>query len=315
MLALALLPSGMEWGFARMGHRWKNAVNNLNRSGGWVDDCDPDGEFQPMDRIACGKSGSVQKHGSLMNRLAIPPTVFNKTIAVLLGLVLIFGPVSAPVLAKEESAKKLYVQGQAAEAREDYDAAFDAFKKAYAKAPKDLRMRTSYYRMRQTASSTHVTEGRKMVANGNEEGALTHFMRAAEIDSGNEAAIQEIAHIRAHQSPTPAHSETSVSDSDLAAMDEIGTPVTLKPVSNEPLTLHFSSEDSKNVYQAIGKAAGINVLFDPDYNGKHIQVDLLNISLMDALRVVGTLSTTFWRPVTENTIFVAANTRQADGDG
>ena len=300
----------MEWGFARMGHRWKNVFNNLNRSGGWVESCGLDGEFQPMDRIAYGKSGSAQKHGSLMNRLAIPPTAFNKTVAVLLGLVLIFGPVSAPVQAKEESAKKLYAQGQAAEAREDYDAAFEAYKKAYAKAPKDLRMRTSYYRVRQIASSTHVTDGRKMAAQGNENGALTEFMRAAEIEPGNEAAIQEVAHIRAHQSPTLVHSETSVSDSDLAAMEDVGTPVQLKPVSNEPLTLHFSSEDSKNVYQAIGKAAGINVLFDPDYNGKHLQnVDLVNVSLMDALRIIGTLSTTFWRPVTENTIFVAANTR------
>ncbi len=33
------------------------------------------------------------------------------------------------------------------------------------------------------------------------------------------------------------------------------------------------------------------------------------MSLMDALRIVGTLSKTFWRPVTTNTIFVAANTR------
>jgi general secretion pathway protein D len=310
MLALALVPGGMEWGFARMGHRWKCAFNNLNRSGGWVEGCDPDGECQPMDRIACGKSGSAQKHGSLMNRLVISPTAFNKTIAVLLGVVLVFGPVASPVYAKkDESAKKLYAIGQAAEAREDFDAAFDAFKKAYAKAPTDLRMRTAYYRVRQTASSAHVTDGRKMAANGNEDGALAQFMRAAEIDPGNESAIQEITHIRAHQSPAPVRNETSVSDSDMSGMEDAGAPVQLKPVSNDPLTLHFSSEDSKNVYQAIGKAAGINVLFDPDYNGKHIQVDLTNVSLMDALRIIGTLSTTFWRPVTENTIFVAANTR------
>ena len=34
----------------------------------------------------------------------------------------------------------------------------------------------------------------------------------------------------------------------------MGSPVQLKPVSNEPLTLHMS-EDSKVVYQAIGRAA------------------------------------------------------------
>jgi general secretion pathway protein D len=82
----------------------------------------------------------------------------------------------------------------------------------------------------------------------------------------------------------------------------------LKPVTNEPLTLHMT-EDAKVVYEAIGKAAGVNVLFDPDYNSKRIQVDLNNISLMDALRIVGTMSSTFWRPITSNTVFVAQNTR------
>ena len=88
----------------------------------------------------------------------------------------------------------------------------------------------------------------------------------------------------------------------------MGAPVELKPLSNEPLTLHIV-EDSKVVYQAIGKAAGINVLFDPDYTAKPIQVDLNNVSLLDALRIVGTMSNTFWRPITSNTIFVAANSR------
>ena len=63
------------------------------------------------------------------------------------------------------------------------------------------------------------------------------------------------------------------------------------------------------MYQAIGKAAGINVLFDPDYVSKRIQVDLNNTTLLDALRIVGVISNTFWRPITPNTIFVAQNTR------
>jgi general secretion pathway protein D len=88
----------------------------------------------------------------------------------------------------------------------------------------------------------------------------------------------------------------------------MGSPPELKPISNEPLTLHMT-EDAKVIYQAVGKASGVNVLFDPDFTSKRIQVDLNNVSLLDALRIVGTLSNTFWRPVTSNTIFVAANTR------
>ena len=63
------------------------------------------------------------------------------------------------------------------------------------------------------------------------------------------------------------------------------------------------------VYQAICKAAGLNVIFDPEYVPKRIPVDLNDVSLEEALHIVGLLSGTFWKPVTSNTIFVAQNTR------
>jgi general secretion pathway protein D len=67
-------------------------------------------------------------------------------------------------------------------------------------------------------------------------------------------------------------------------------------------------EDSRIVYQAIGKIAGLNVLFDPKYASKRIQVDLKDVTPVEALRIVGEVSTTFWKPVTHNTIFVAQDT-------
>jgi general secretion pathway protein D len=155
-----------------------------------------------------------------------------------------------------------------------------------------------------------LTKGRKLLQEGDQAGALAEFLHAAEIDPGNEAAQQEIARVRALQGQAPPEREAGIPEApgEEAEIDSLGPPVTLKPLSNEPLTLHYS-EDAKVVYQAVGKAAGINVLFDPDYNSKRIQVDLNNSSLLDALRVVGTESGTFWRPITPNTIFVAQNTR------
>jgi general secretion pathway protein D len=216
----------------------------------------------------------------------------------------------SPVALHAESAGSLFKHGQTAEAREDYDAAFDFYQKAYAKEPKDLRYRTAFYRVRVTASSAHVTKGRKLLASGDEQGALAEFLHAAEIDPGNESAQQEIARARQGQGePAPA-AETSLAQApgSQSELNSMGAPVALKPLSNEPLTMHYT-EDAKVIYQAIGKAAGINVLFDPDYTSKRIQVDLSNSSLLDALRIVGTMSNTFWRPVTTNTIFVIQNSR------
>ena len=99
-----------------------------------------------------------------------------------------------------ESAKSFYKRGQTAEAREDYDAAFEDYQKAYAMAPNDLTLphRVSTASASPT-SSLHVTKGRKLLQAGDEQGALAEFLRASEIDPGNEAAQQEIARIRARQ--------------------------------------------------------------------------------------------------------------------
>ncbi|HXE05414.1 MAG TPA: cohesin domain-containing protein [Bryobacteraceae bacterium] len=207
------------------------------------------------------------------------------------------------------SARKAYKLGQRAEARQDYDAAFLNYQQAYKQNPADLRYRTAYDRVRVTDAAMHVTKGRALLKTGNTKGALVEFLHATEIDPSDEAAEQEIAQMRERETGAPPpQSGLSSSQSEQQKIASLGTPPTLSPISNEPLTLHMT-EDAKVIYQAVGKAAGINVLFDPDYHSNRIQVDLNNVSLTDALRILETVSNTFWRPVTSNTIFVAQNTR------
>ena len=226
--------------------------------------------------------------------------------ALLLGI-FVTGPV-APTVSASESAASYFKAGQAAENKDDIDAAYDLFTKAFQKNPKDLRYKTAYERTKFTAASTHVKRGEKLRDQGDSTGALTEFLHALEIDSSNELAQQDIdATKRAMGTPVP-NQETSVSPTAMSELDELSSPVKLRPTSNEPLTIH-STGDSKEIYQAVGKLAGVNVLFDPDYTSKRIQVDLSNVSLYDALHIIGTISGTFWRPVTANTIFVAQNTR------
>jgi general secretion pathway protein D len=247
-----------------------------------------------------------------MNRRAIAPASFRAVFWIALFAILaVFGLSSVSLRA--QSASSYFKRGESAEAREDYDAAYENFQKAYAKAPKDLTYRTALYRVRVSASGLHLTNGRKLLAAGKEQEAIAEFLHAAEIDPGNEAAQQEIARARQKHGEVAPATDTSLSEmtGKQEEIDSMGSPAQLKPLSNEPLTLNVA-EDAKVIYEAVGRAAGVNVLFDPDFSAappKRIHVDLNNVSLLDALRIVGTMSNTFWRPVTSNTIFVAANTR------
>ena len=230
------------------------------------------------------------------------------TPGVLVAAILTFAFFPAP--ASAQSANKLYNLGRAAEARDDVEEAYENYAKAWHKKPKDEHYKISYERLRLDAAAAHVKRGEKLRDQGDDTGALTEFLHALEIDPSNELAAQDIRATRQKIDkeaivPSP---EVIMSPNERKALLDLGGPAQLKPMSNEPVTLHMV-EDAKVVYQTVGKAAGINVLFDPDFHSTRIQVDLTSVSIYDALRILGTISTTFWRPITANTIFVAANTR------
>jgi general secretion pathway protein D len=211
-------------------------------------------------------------------------------------------------LAHAQSAGKLYKQGQAAEAKDDLETAFNDYGEAYQKNPKDQRFKVAYERLRLPVAALHVKRGEKLRDQGDMTGAVTEFLRALAIDPSNELAQQDIQAVREKQNAAPPNQENPGPPAEELRLRDIGGPIQLKPLSNEPLTLH-SVEDSKVIYQTVGKLAGINVLFDPDYTSKRVQVDLTNVDLYDALRIIGITTGTFWRPITPNTIFVAQNSR------
>jgi len=185
------------------------------------------------------------------------------------------------------SGRSLYKSGQNAEARQDFDAAYDFYQKAAARDPKDVSIRAAVYRMRTTDSTLHVSKGRKLAQAGDDQGALSEFLHAAEVDPSDQAAQQEIAKLRAKANPNTPHPEAMMPEAPgiQQELDSVAGPIALHPLSNEPLSFKMT-EDAKVIYQAIGKAAGVNVLFDPDYTSRRITVELNNVSLMDALRIV-----------------------------
>jgi general secretion pathway protein D len=253
-------------------------------------------------------------------------------VKMLLGLLLFCG--AGVHTAQAQSASAWNKRGQQAEARQDFDAAFEAYRQAHLKKPSDLRYRTRYERMRFEAANMHVDRGRVLRQSGDVDGAVNEFARALQIDPGNQVAAQELQVTEKPSAAAGGNPAGTVADgvgtgaggnpgkvlvpglgeqtphqaqvkSDISSMDG---PVALQPVSNDPITLHMV-EDTKVVYQAICKAAGLNVIFDPDYVGKRIPVDLNSVSLPEALHIVEVLSGTFWKPITSNTLFVAQNSR------
>src|SRR5271170_8063818 len=205
-----------------------------------------------------------------------------------------------------DKAKAVYEKGQDAEARENYEAAYNLFKQAYDLKPKDLRYKASFERLRFKAAATIVHHGQGLRDEGKLQEALAEFQKAAVIDPSLFIAQQELKRtlqmINEKENPPP---QAAGPPSALQRkIREASGPVELAPISVVPITVKLT-EDSKVIYQTIGQLAGVNVLFDPDYTSRRIKVELNGVTLEDALRITALESKTFWRPVTGNTIFVA----------
>src|SRR5580698_61491 len=163
----------------------------------------------------------------------------------------------AAFLSAAESAKTLYQKGTKAEAREDYEAAYEFYKAAYQQKPEELKYRVPYERTRMLASSAKIKRGQKLRDQGNLADALTLFQQAVEIDPSNELAAQEIRRTQLlMQKAAPAGGQAvspppRVEEDDplRKRLEGASSPVALGQFPDSPISALEMTEDSKVAYE------------------------------------------------------------------
>jgi len=213
-----------------------------------------------------------------------------------------------------DAANTAYKQGVRAESRKQYDQAFEFYKQAYTLKPEEPRYGTAYLRSRTFAAAQHVANGMKLRESLKLQEALTEFQRAAEIDGTNYVAAQgvretsELLKKQAETGRPPALNPESPLAKQVAALEG---PIELEPSPNTPITLRMTTT-ADIIYRAIGKLGGINVLFDLGYKPQKVTVELNEVMVPEALKMLALESKTFWRPISPTAIFVAAEGKRKE---
>jgi general secretion pathway protein D len=210
--------------------------------------------------------------------------------------------------------KTEFSQGNKAETLEDYDTALSFYQKALKADPHNANYKIKLNQVRFEAGELHVKQGLALRRKGDLQGAAGEFQRAQTIDPSSPVAEQELRKtvemIAEKNRETDAAAEIPVEPGQptLAAL-----PPEIKPLSRAPINLKMSN-DAKIVYDTIGKLAGLTVIYDPDFPPRRISADLNSVTLEQALDIVSLESKSFWKPVTENIIFVASDQPQKRRD-
>ncbi len=245
---------------------------------------------------------------------------FNRLVAVVLAATLA-APVM-PLAARTRKGDKFFSDGRVYEGRKEWDAALDSYEKALSEDPADIAYQIAADRARFQASQIHIDAGLKIRATGQLGDALVEFQKAFGISPASVIAVQEIQETqemiarerrRVEATGREAAPETrALTPSDTQRKredDEINRmlPVPeLRPLKAGLVDLKMTGA-TKVVYNTLGKYAGINVLWDPDYqNPSHdtITVDFDHSTIEQALAYVDVVTHSFHKAISPNTIFI-----------
>jgi general secretion pathway protein D len=208
-----------------------------------------------------------------------------------------------------------YKAGDRAFDLKDYDAAVDYYSKALADQPRNAFYRIKLNDARFEAGQVHVHQGLKLREKGDLQGAISEFQRAQVLDPSSVIADQELKKtldmLAEHNRASDQATEQPLMENGEPALAK--APPELKPLSRAPISLKMSN-DSKIVFDTIGKLAGLTVIYDPDLQARRITADLNNVTLEQALDIVSLESKTFWKPITENIIMVIPDQTQKRRD-
>jgi general secretion pathway protein D len=212
----------------------------------------------------------------------------------------------AGVLAAGCAAGRAYRSGQKEAERGNWDLAVARLTLAVQKDPDNIGYRIALENARVQASRFHYQEARKALAAQQLEKAAEELDIAVKYDPSNKLASDELAVVRAR---IEARSEEQRRLSDFESMraraQAMPVPVpVLSPRSTAPIVLKFQDQSLQNVFEALGKVAGVNVLFDTDYRDRRVNVNLTGVTFQEALDQLSFANRLFYKVLDPNTIIV-----------
>lgn len=201
---------------------------------------------------------------------------------------------------------------QLAEERGDWDEAVDRYLELTERQPANVRFKNALLRARFKAAQEHFRKGQRFYEAGVLERALVEYQQAVSLDPTNQYAQVELDKVRGELARQNA-------DVPVATLDELkrrardipAQPPILSPRSKEPISLDFPKPVSIfDIYRALGKAFGINVLFDPALKDQDLAIELRDVTAQTALETLMRSAGHFYKVVDEHSIIIAADNAQ-----
>ncbi len=208
------------------------------------------------------------------------------------------------------AAQKAYTRAEREMRRQSYDAAVLNYSKALAHDPGNSRYEVALARAKLKASAEHFAKGTRFLAAGQLEAAIGEFQQTLLLNPDNQHARVELERaLRALQAATAGPSEIELAK-EAARRRDMGPP-RLNAAANIPIVLDFQDVKLEKIFEAIGKAAGLNFIYDDKVDlDKTRTIEVGNVTLEKALDILMLQTKNFYKPIDEFTLLIAPDNRQ-----
>ena len=186
-----------------------------------------------------------------------------------------------------------YRQGNAAEINKQWDEAIKSYELAALENPGEAVYRLALMRAKASAGLFHVQQARTLAGQGKTEEAVSEVRKALSYDPQNRFYADELA----------ALTREPAKKTEPAAEKGIEAPFKLK-VTVEKVQLKFTEAQLRSIFQALGKCAGINFVFDEQFRDVPLSIDLTDRTFEQAMSFLCLASKNFYRPIDEKTVII-----------
>lgn len=211
------------------------------------------------------------------------------------------------------ASQNAYREALVAEQSEDWDQAVLKYLEAVREHPDNLSYRAGLMRAKVQAAQAHVRRGKSFRQAGVLERALVEYRQAVELDPSNQYAGAELRRVaeelQALRNSTAA--PRSIADMKEGARGARAQPPILEPDSDEPISIEFPKAVAVvDIYRALGKAFGINVLFDPKLKSQNVAIELQDVTAQSGFEIVMRTVSHFYKVLDPQTLIIADDTPQ-----
>jgi general secretion pathway protein D len=194
--------------------------------------------------------------------------------------------------------------GENAERLQDYDRAVLEYQRAVKASPDNVQYRRALERARLRASTDHTNMARRLAGRGLHNEALKEYGLALEMNPNAPGVAEEMRDVEAQRQ----RGQASLLEAKARARERALPGLDLGPDAQQPLGLVFRNASLREAYLALGRAAGINVTFDPSFQDATVSLDLKDVGLDQALNALAAAGRTFHRVVDARVLNVVPDT-------